>query len=320
MNASLFPFADYWWLYLSFTGLVIGLLAIDLSFHRKARVISFREAAGWTAIWMALALAFSYAVYLFASAIHSPSIARRLSLEFLTGYVVEESLSIDNMFVFALVFRYFQVPSRYQHRVLFYGVLGAMLFRAIFIAAGSALVRFHWVLIVFGVFLIFTGLKMAFEKEKRIDPSRSPVIRWARRLFPVTHELHGHGFFVVLDGVRHITPLMIVLLFLETADIMFAVDSVPAVFAVTSEPLVVYTSNVFAVLGLRAMYFLLSGAIDRFHALKYGLAGVLIFVGLKISLLDDVFGGRFPIGISLAIISTIIGLSIALSFLLPKAE
>lgn len=317
-RAVAFPFADYWWLYLAFTALVAVLLAVDLTFHRKARAISLRRAALWTAVWMALALAFSYALYLFASASHSPAIGRQLSLEFLAGYVVEESLSIDNMFVFALVFRYFAVPSRFQHTVLFYGVLGAMVFRAIFIAGGAALIRFELVMTLFGLFLVYTGLRMAFDEEKQIDPGDSAVVRLARRFLPVTPELHGGRFFVRAQGVLHMTPLLIVLLFLETTDIMFAVDSVPAVFGVTREPFVVYTSNVFAVLGLRAMFFLLSGALDRFHVLKHGLAVVLVFVGMKMVWLDRLFGGRFPIGVSLAIISAVIAVSILLSLVLPK--
>ena len=319
MGNTLFPFAGYWWLYLAFTGLVVALLAIDLAFHRKDRAISIRGAAAWTAIWMALAVAFSFALYLFASARHSPGIGRQVSLEFLAGYVVEESLSIDNMFVFALVFRYFAVPSRFQHRILFYGVLGAMIFRAIFIAVGAALIQFDWIMILFGLFLVFTGIRMAVEKENRIDPGDSPVIRWVCRFFPVTRELHGSRFFVTVDGIRHVTPLMIVLLLLETTDVMFAVDSVPAVFGVTREPFVVYTSNVFAVLGLRAMFFLLSGALERFHILKHGLAVVLVFVGLKMIWLDRLFGGRFPIGASLAIIGVVIAASIILSLFFPKS-
>ena len=318
MNA-LFPFAEYWWLYLAFTGLVVVLLGVDLAFHRKERPISFRNAATWTAVWVALALAFSYALYLFTAARHSPELARQLSLEFLAGYVVEESLSVDNMFVFVLVFRYFAVPLRYQHKVLFYGVLGAMIFRGIFIAAGSALVRFEWVMMLFGLFLIVTGLRMAFQKDEQVNPENSPVIRWVRRVFPITNELHGSRFLVTIDGVRHITPLMVVLLFLETTDLLFAVDSVPAVFGVTREPFVVYTSNVFAVLGLRAMFFLLAGAMDRFHALKHGLALVLIFVGLKMVWLDHLFGGRFPIALSLGIISAVIGASIVISLVFPKS-
>ncbi|MCX6632818.1 MAG: TerC family protein [Candidatus Solibacter sp.] len=319
MNLPLFPFADYWWLYLAFTGLVVVLLAIDLTFHRQERPISFRNAATWTAVWISLALAFSYALYLFTAAHYPPNVARQLSLEFLAGYVVEESLSVDNMFVFVLVFRYFAVPLRYQHKVLFYGVLGAMVFRGAFIAAGSALVRFEWVMILFGVFLIVTGIRMAVQKEQQLNPDDSLVIRWVRRFFPVTGELHGSRLLVTVNGIRHITPLMVVLLFLETTDLLFAVDSVPAVFGVTREPFVVYTSNVFAVLGLRAMFFLLAGAMDRFYVLRHGLALVLVFVGLKMVWLDHLYGGRFPIGVSLGIISAVIAASILLSLAFPKA-
>jgi tellurite resistance protein TerC len=319
VNAALFPIAEYWWLYLSFTALVVILLTIDLALHRKEAPISFRNAAIWTTVWISLALAFSYALYLFAAAHYSPGVGRQLSLEFLAGYVVEESLSVDNMFVFALVFRYFAVPSRYQHKVLFYGVLGAMIFRGVFIAAGTALVRFEWVMIVFGVFLIVTGIRMAVQKERQLNPDDSLAIRWVRRVFPVTAEFHGSRFLVTIDGIRHITPLMVVLVFLETTDLLFAVDSVPAVFGVTREPFVVYTSNVFAVLGLRAMFFLLAGAMDRFHVLKHGLAVVLVFVGLKMVWLDHLYGGRFPIGVSLGIISGVIAVSIVLSLAFPKA-
>jgi tellurite resistance protein TerC len=320
MPSGYFPFAHYWWLYLSFTALVAVLLTLDLTLHREARAISSREATAWTGVWIALALAFSYGFYLFASSRLTPAIARQLTLEFLAGYFVEESLSIDNMFVFALLFRYFAIPSQYQHRVLFYGVLGAMFFRAIFIALGSALVQFHWVMIVFGLFLVFTGIRLAVEREKEIHPADNPVVKLAHRLFPATRELHGARFFVRLDGVTHLTPLMIVLVALETTDVVFAIDSVPAVFGVTSEPLVVYTSNVFAILGLRSMYFLLSGAIDRFHALKYGLAFVLVFVGVKMAWLDAASGGRFPIDVSLAIITSVIVLSIVASIAFPKSR
>jgi tellurite resistance protein TerC len=315
----LLPFVDYWWLYVAFTGLVGVLLAFDLACHRQDRAISIRAAAAWTAVWVSLALAFSFALFLFASARLSPGIGRQMSLEFLAGYVVEESLSIDNMFVFALIFRYFAVPSRFQHRILFYGVLGAMIFRAIFVAVGATLIRFDWIMVLFGLFLVFTGIRMALEKEKQIDPGDSTVIRWVCRFFPVTRDLRGSRFFVTVNGIRHVTPLLIVLLFLETTDIMFAVDSVPAVFGVTTEPFIVYTSNVFAVLGLRAMFFLLSGALERFHLLKHGLAFVLVFVGLKMIWLDHIFGGRFPIGVSLAIISVVIATSIVLSLLFPKS-
>lgn len=314
---NLFPFSEYWWFYLAFTAFIIVLLAIDLTAHGKAERVSIREAALWTAVWVALAAAFGFALYAFSVSRFGTGPARQVSLEFAAGYLVEESLSVDNMFVFALVFQYFAVPAKYQHRVLFYGVLGAMVFRGAFIAAGSALIRFHWVVILFGVFLLFTAVRMALQKEHPVDPSANPVVRLVRRFLPVTEELHGHHF-LVRDGGLYATPLLIVLVVLETTDILFAVDSVPAVFGVSKEPLVVYTSNVFAILGLRSMYFLLSGAMDRFYILKYGLAFVLFFVGLKMVWLDDLAGGRFPIGISLAVIAGAIGISIALSLLFPK--
>jgi tellurite resistance protein TerC len=231
--------------------------------------------------------------------------------------VVEESLSVDNMFVFALIFRHFGVPAKHQHQVLFYGVLGAMIFRGIFIGIGSALVRFDWVLLLFGVFLIITGIRMTFSGEKEIRPEKNLLVRWAGRILPLSPRFDEGRFVTTANGIRQFTPMLIVLLLLETTDIMFAVDSVPAVFAVTRDPFIVYTSNVFAILGLRSMYFLLAGAMDRFHLLRYGLAAVLVFVGLKMTWLDHSFGGKFPIGISLAIIAVAIGLSIGLSLLFP---
>ena len=320
MPAGLFPFADYWWFYLAFTALITVLLTLDLTLHGKDEAVSFREAVVWTTIWTALALAFSCGLYGYASTRFAPGVARQITLEFLAAYIVEESLSIDNMFVFAVIFRFFAVPSRYQHRVLFFGILGAMVFRGIFIAIGSALIQFHWMMILFGVFLFLTGIRLAVGHDKEIRPADNPVIRLAHRLFPVEKDLHGPNFLVRVEGVRHLTPLMIVLLTLETTDIVFAIDSVPAVFGVTSEPLIVYTSNIFAILGLRSMYFLLAGAMDRFHALKYGLAFVLAFVGVKMALLDGLSGGgKFPIDVSLVIISSAIVLAIVVSIAFPKA-
>ena len=313
MGPNLFPFAEYWWFYLAFTALVAVLLGADLFLHRREHVISFREAALWTAVWVALALAFCYGLYEFAALRFTPATARRLSAEFLAGYVVEESLSVDNMFVFALIFRYFGVPARLQHRVLFYGVVGAIVFRGLFIAVGAALIQLHWVMVLFGLFLIYTGVRLALERGKQIDPGRNSIVRLARRFLPVTGELGGNRFMARVDGVWHMTPLMLVLLCLETTDVVFAIDSVPAVFGVTREPLIVFTSNVFAMLGLRSLYFLLAGAMDRFYALQYGLAGVLVFVGLKMAWLDDAWGGRFPIAVSLAIISVMLGASVAVS-------
>jgi tellurite resistance protein TerC len=222
------------------------------------------------------------------------------------------------MFVFALIFGYFAIPTRLQHRVLFYGVLGAIVFRGLFIAGGAVLIRFHWVVIAFGVFLMYTGIRLAFEKEKEVHPDSNPLIRVVRRFVPVTSELHGHRFTIRESGVLHFTPLMVALLALETTDIVFAVDSVPAVFGVTSEPFLVFTSNIFAILGLRSLYSLLAGAMDRFRLLRYGIAVVLAFVGLKMSLLDGIAGGRFPAGISLGIILGTIGTAILLSIARPQ--
>ena len=329
---ELFPFADYWWFYLGFTGFVLFLLALDLGvFHRRAHEVSFREAATWSVVWAALALGFNFLLYQYAlwkfpqdprlTAIpgFDPSgAAWRVSLEFLTGYIVEKSLSVDNIFVFVLVFGYFAIPAKYQHRVLFYGIVGALIFRAVFIAVGSALMQYHWVVIVFGVFLIFTGIKMMFAPEKGVEPDKNLLIRLFRRLVPTTIELHGQRFFVRSNGVLHATPLFVALLFLEATDVIFAVDSVPAIFALTSEPLIVFTSNIFAILGLRALYFMLAGAIDKFYMLKYGLAVVLIFVGLKMVWLNDLFGGKFPISLSLGIITGIIAVSVVASLMFPR--
>jgi tellurite resistance protein TerC len=331
---ELFPFADYWWFYLGFTGFVLLLLALDLGvFHRQAHEVSFREAATWSVVWVALALSFNFLLYQYAlwkfpqdprlAAIpgFDPSgAAWRVSLEFLAGYIVEKSLSVDNIFVFVLVFGYFAIPAKYQHRVLFYGIIGALIFRAVFIALGSALMQYHWVVVVFGAFLIITGIKMMFAPEKGVEPEKNLLIRLFRRFVPITPELHGQRFLVRLNGVVYATPLFVALLFLEATDVIFAVDSVPAIFALTSEPLIVFTSNIFAILGLRAMYFMLAGAIDKFHMLKYGLALVLIFVGLKMVWLNELFGGKFPITLSLGIIASIIALSVVLSLLFPKVR
>jgi tellurite resistance protein TerC len=326
MNVELFPLSDYWWLYLAFTGFVLAVLALDLGvFHRKAHAVSFREAAIWSVVWVTLALAFDLLLYhysawqfsrdprLMAIPGFDPNAAAwSTALEFLAGYVVEKSLSVDNIFVFVLVFSYFGISPKYQHRVLFYGILGALIFRAIFIALGSALLQYHWVVLIFGAFLIFTGLRMMFMPEKDVDPERNFLIRLFKRLMPVTHELHGPHFFVREAGRLYATPLFVALLSLEMTDIVFAVDSVPAIFALTREPLIVFTSNIFAILGLRSLYFLLAGAIDKFHMLKYGLAVVLIFVGLKMVWLD------VPIHVSLGIIGGVIAGSIILSLVFPR--
>jgi tellurite resistance protein TerC len=333
-STLLFPFAGYWWLYAGFIGFVLLLLVLDLGvFHRTAHVVSFREAAAWSVVWVSLALAFNYGFYLYAlntfpgnerllavPGFDPAAAARQVGLEFLTGYIVEKSLAVDNIFVFVVVFNFFAVPAVYQHRVLFYGILGALLFRAIFIAMGSILMQYHWVVIVFGLFLILTGVKMFFAPEKGIHPEKNPVIRLFKRFVPVTPEMHGQRFFVRIDGRIWATPLLVALLFLEMSDIIFAVDSVPAIFALTKEPLIVFTSNMFAILGLRAMYFMLAGAVDRFYLLKFGLAIVLVFVGLKMVWLNAAFGGKFPITWSLGIILAVIAVSVAASLAFPKRE
>jgi tellurite resistance protein TerC len=324
-----FPMTDYWWFYLGFTGFVLLLLAMDLGvFHRKAHAVSAREASLWSAVWIVLALVFNFAFYQYAAwkfardprllqipGFDAESAARQVGLEFLTGYVVEKTLSLDNIFIFVVVFTFFGIPAIYQHRVLFYGILGALAFRAVFIALGSALLQYHWIILFFGGFLILTGIKMMFAPDRKIEPERNPLIRLFRRFVPITGELYGQSVFVRLKGVLYGTPLVLALLFIEISDVIFAVDSVPAIFAITGEPLIVFTSNVFAILGLRSLYFLLAGAVERFALLKFGLALVLIFVGLKMVWLNDAFGGKFPIGWSLGIIGGIIAVSIAGSLL-----
>jgi tellurite resistance protein TerC len=314
----LFPFAEYWWFYAGFTGFVLLLLALDLGvFHRHAHVVSFRESLTWSVIWVATALAFNYGFYLYAASKFGGDVGQQIGLEFLTGYIVEKSLAVDNIFVFVLVFAYFSIPTLYQHRVLFYGIIGALVFRAIFIAIGSALMQYHAIVLLFGAFLLLTGLNMLWAPERKIEPDKNPLVRLFRRVMPVTPHLHGQRFLLKLEGRWHATPLLVALLFLEMSDIIFAVDSVPAIFAISREPLVVFTSNVFAILGLRAMYFLLAGAVERFHLLKYGLALILIFVGLKMVWLNNLFDGKFPISWSLAIIGILLCGSIVASWAGP---
>lgn len=330
----LFPFVDYWWLYVSFTGVVALLLAIDLGvFHREAHVVSIKEAGIWVSIWVSLALLFNfglwrYSLWKFSNDPRLQDIpgfdpaaeAWQVALEFLTSYVVEESLSVDNIFVFVVVFAYFGIPARYQHRVLFYGIIGAFVFRSIFIVMGAVLIQYHFVVLIFGAFLIFTGIRLMYASNDKVEPEKNALIKIFRRFIPVTSSLHGQRFFVRINGVMYGTPLVVALLFLEATDIVFAVDSVPAVFAITSEPFIVFTSNLSAILGLRSIYFLLSGAIHKFHLLKYGLAIVLIFVGLKMVWLNDLYNGHFPISASLGFILTVLTVSVVASLIWPKAQ
>ncbi len=332
----LFPWADYWWFYALFTLLVIGLLALDLGvFHRKAHAVTTKEAFGWVCVWVTLAMVFCLGFWQYAewkfpqdprllAAGLTPemgeALARQTALEFLTGYVVEASLSVDNIFVFLVIFAFFGIPPEYQHRVLFFGILGAMIFRVLFISLGALLMQFHWVIYLFGGFLILTGIKILFTPEKPLDPDKNPVLRLLRRYLPLTSEFHGQKFFVVKNGVRYGTPLLLTLVAIEVSDIVFAVDSVPAIFGITREPLIVFTSNIFAILGLRSLFFLLAGIMDKFHFLKFGLGLVLVFVGLKMVWLDHASGGKFPITWSLGIIGLLLGASITLSLLIPAKK
>jgi tellurite resistance protein TerC len=333
-STLLFPFAQYWGFYLGFTGLVLLLLLLDLGvFHRDAHEVSFKEASIWTVVWIALALLFGVGLYAYAlwdlpgetrltslPGFQAEDAAWQVFLEYLTGLVVEKSLAVDNIFIFVVVFNFFAIPPRYQHRVLFYGILGALVFRALFIAAGSVLMQYKIVVIVFGAFLILTGLKILFAPEKPIEPDRNPLIRLLKKFLPVTPAIEGQRFFLRHDGRLFATPLFIALAFIEISDIIFAVDSVPAIFAITKEPLIVYTSNVFAILGLRAMYFLLAGVVHRFRMLKYGLGLILVFVGLKMVWLNELYGGKFPISWSLGIIAVLLFGSIALSLIVTRGE
>lgn len=328
----LFPFYDYWWFYAGFVAFVLVVLALDLGvFHKKAHEVSFKEASIWTTVWIGLALVFNYLFYLYAqyqfsTHEHYTSIpgfdaavqAKNSALEFLTGFVVEKSLAIDNIFIFAVVFAYFGIPKIYQHRVLFWGILGALIFRAIFIAMGSVLMQYHWIVIFFGALLILTGTKMFFAGTKPQNLENNFIVGILKKVFRVHPHIEGQKFFIKKNGLTYVTPLFLALIFLELSDIIFAVDSVPAIFALTKEPLIVFTSNIFAILGLRSMYFMLAGVMDKFAFIKYGLASVLIFVGLKMVWLNELFGGKFPINWSLIIIATLIGSSILVSVIIDK--
>jgi len=296
-------------LWIGFVAFVCALLALDLGiFHRKAHVVSLKEAGTWSAVWVALALG--------AGGLVAHAFGPERGLEFLTGYVIEKALAVDNLFVFYAIFAYFAVPAAYQHRVLFWGVLGALVMRAVFIALGAALLaKFHAVLYVFGAILVFTAVKLFALPDDGIHPERNRAYRLLRRFVPAVSEYHGARFTVVQDGRRRATPLLVVLLLIEWTDVVFAVDSIPAIFAVTGDPFIVFTSNIFAILGLRSLFFLLQGVIGRFHLLKPALAAVLLFVGSKM-LLNDF--AKVPIGWSLAGVAGLIGLGVVASLLWPQ--
>jgi tellurite resistance protein TerC len=302
---------DSFWLWTGFNLFVLLMLALDLGvFHRKSHVVSFREAIAWTVAWVTLAMIFNLGVWHFAGA--------QKALEFTTGYVIEYSLSVDNIFVFAMLFSYFAVPPIYQHRVLFWGILGALVMRALMIVAGTVLItKFAWIIYLFGGFLILTGIKMIVKREEEIHPERNPVVRWFKKLMPVTSDYRGDRFFVREKGVRMATPLFVVLLLVEISDVIFAVDSIPAIFAITKDPFIVYTSNIFAILGLRSLYFALAGVLSKFHYLKIGLGVVLTFVGVKMLLGHTAY--KIDTLLSLGVIVTVLAASIIVSLLRPKS-
>ncbi|MCK5798120.1 MAG: TerC family protein, partial [Deltaproteobacteria bacterium] len=297
--------------WVGFNAYVLVMLALDLGvFHRKEHTISIREALVWTVIWIIQALIFDVGVWHF--------LGSEQALQFLTGYVIEKSLSVDNLFVFLLLFTYFNVKSHIQHKVLFWGIFGALIMRATLIALGATLIaRFHWVMYIFGGFLVLTGIRMIFEAEPEVEPEKNPVVRLVRRLFPMTPDYHGSAFFVRIDGKRYATPLVVVVAVVEVTDLLFAVDSIPAIFSISTDAFIVYTSNVFAILGLRSLYFALAGIIDKFRFLNIGLALVLSFVGVKMLIVKWY---EIPTWLALSTVALILSLAVAISVLLPEPE
>jgi tellurite resistance protein TerC len=302
--------ADFY-LWTGFIVFVFIMLALDLGvFHRKSHEVKIREALIWSAVWISLALIFNYGIFIF--------MGKEKAIEFLTGYVIEKSLSIDNLFVFIMVFTYFNVEPKYQHKILFWGILGALIMRAIFIFAGVALISmFHWIIYVFGGFLIFTGVKMLFQKDEKLDPNKNPLVIIFKKFFPVTQEMHGSKFFVKINARTVATPLFIVLLVIEFTDLIFAVDSIPAILAISKDTFIIFTSNVFAILGLRALYFALAGITKYFYYLKYGLSAILVFVGIKMIMAEFY---KIPIVYSLLSILGILLISILFSIVFPKND
>ena len=298
-------------IWVAFNIFVLIMLALDLGvFHRRQHVVGVREALLWSALWIALAMVFNVGLYIYEG--------QEVALMFFTGYLLEKSLSVDNLFVFLLIFTSFGVPRLYQHKVLFWGILGALVMRATMIAVGVTLIHhFHWILYVFGAFLIFTGARMATQGDEEIEPDKNPLVRLFKRFFPVTTSYHESRFFVRLDGRLFATPLFIVVLVVEATDVVFAVDSIPAIFAVTTDPFIVYTSNIFAILGLRALYFALAGVMGYFHYLKYGLSFVLVFIGIKMVIVDLY---KIPVQWALAVVASLLLLSVVASLIWPPAN
>lgn len=299
------------WFWVIFNAFVLLMLALDLGvFHKKLHIVSVKEALVWSGIWISLALCFNGFVYYIWG--------ETKALEFFTGYVIEKALSVDNIFVFVLIFSYFGTPAIYQHKVLFWGIIGALIMRVIFIFAGIALLeKFHWAIYIFGGILIFTGIKMLFDKDKKIEPEKNPVIKFFKKIFPTTNELRGNKFFIKQNQRSYATPLFVVLIMIEITDLIFAVDSIPAILAITQDHFIVYTSNVFAILGLRSLYFALANIIDRFKYLAIGLATILVFVGVKMVSVDFY---KIPIHFSLLVIFLILTASVVFSLIKTKKQ
>ncbi|MHB1195403.1 MAG: TerC family protein [Lutibacter sp.] len=299
------------YVWIGFLAFVLLMLALDLGvFHRKSHEVKIKEALIWSAVWISMAMVFNYGIYVYMGEVKA--------MEFLTGYVIEKSLSIDNLFVFIMIFSYFNVDKKYQHKVLFWGIIGALIMRSIFIFAGVALInKFHWIIYIFGAFLIFTGVKMLFQKDEKMDPNKNPLVKLFKRFYPVTDNMHGDRFFVKINTKMVATPLFVVLLLVEFTDLIFAVDSIPAILAISSDPFIIFTSNVFAILGLRALYFALAGITQYFHYIKYGLSAILVFVGVKMVIVDLY---KIPVLMSLFIILGILVISVITSLLFPKKE
>jgi tellurite resistance protein TerC len=302
------------WLWIGFNLFVLAMLALDLGvFHRKSHAVSTKEAITWSVVWISLSLVFNLVIYFLWDRMMPGSSYTNgeAALAFLTGYLIEKSLSVDNIFVFILIFSFFAVPAAYQHRVLFWGILGALIMRGILIVVGAALLeQFHWIIYIFGAFLIFTGIRMSMQHDENVQPDKNPVVKFFRRFMPVTENFEEDKFFVRRAGKLFATPLFLILLIVESTDLIFAVDSIPAIFAVTQEPFIVYTSNVFAILGLRALYFLLANVMGKFQYLKYGLSAVLTFVGIKMVIVDLY---HIPVGVSLIVIASILAIAVLAS-------
>ena len=302
------------WLWIGFNIFVLILLALDLGvFHRKSHAVSTKEAAIWSVIWITISLLFNVGIFFFwSNFVPNSSLSNReAALTFFTGYVIEKSLSVDNIFVFVLIFTYFAVPAVYQHRVLFWGILGALVMRGTLIFLGAALLeQFHWIIYVFGAFLIYTGIRMFTHENIKVEPEKNPLVRLAKRFMPVTENYEGDKFFVRRAGKLFATPLFLVVLFVESTDLVFAVDSIPAIFAITHDPFIIYTSNVCAILGLRALYFLLASVVDKFHYLSTGLAFILVYVGIKMVIVDFY---KIPTLVSLGVVFVVLTVSIVAS-------